>query len=239
MDIESYASLWNYQFLQEQLNTTSRLFEEIDEKGFYVVVEKAELAHIGSLLELADTKRTNDEHTKALTDLREAYVNNIVLRERLESIVTNAIGSVSILTFFLAITAMSLSLVFFERRSTQLITFPLFFTGFFALFHYTYPGSSLTPIQTLVEYVLLSLGIVGILVYIIPRLLKEKIIATFSLSKRNLRRRRTRFILTVLTIIFLVVSFVSLTSFSTGYGFTVRRQMYSGKGPWRITSPSR
>jgi ABC-type lipoprotein release transport system permease subunit len=67
------------------------------------------------------------------------------------------------------------------------------------------------------------LGGVAFLTLLLPKILNDKVISTFSISKRNLRRRRNRFILTTVTIILLVMSFVSLTSFSTGYGFTTKR----------------
>ena len=44
------------------------------------------------------------------------------------------------------------------------------------------------------------------------------IVPIFSIAKRNIRRRRLRFTLTLLSITILVMSFVSLTSFSENYG---------------------
>jgi ABC-type lipoprotein release transport system permease subunit len=223
INIEKYTSLVNYNAVEDRMGTTTQLLEELSEKGFYTAVEKEDLAHITSLLELAGTKIDNRQYSQAYTDLRESYVANTVLSERLESSYTNAVGSVAVLTFFLALTSITLSLLFFEKASTKYTTYPLFFTVLFALFYTVYPGCQLIPPLNLLTYVLLALGGVAFLTLLLPKILKDKVISTFSISKRNLKRRRNRFILTATTIILLVMSFVSLTSFSTGYGFTTRK----------------
>jgi len=223
IDIGKYTSPVNKDTVEDRVDATTQLLEELDEKGFYTVAEKEDLAHITSLLEVAGTKIDNRQYSQAYTDLRESYVANTVLSERLESSYTNAVGSVAVLTFFLALTSITLSLLFFEKASVKYTTYPLFFTVLFALFYSVYPGCRLIPTQNLLTQVFLALGGVAFLTLLLPKILKDKIISTFSISKRNLRRRRNRFILTTTTIILLVMSFVSLTSFSTGYGFTTKK----------------
>ncbi len=223
VNIEKYTSLLNYDVVAEQVNATTHVLREIDEEGFYLVAEKEDLAYTTSLLELASTKITNTQYRKAYTDLREAYVTNSVLAQRLESLQVNAVGSVFGLTVFLAITAITLSFLLFEKPATKFTTYPVFFTGLFLLLYSVHPGCRLTPLHLLIEYVVVALGGVVFVILILPKILKEKTASTFSLSKRNLRRRSRRFTLTTATIIILVMSFVSLTSFSTGYGFTTRK----------------
>jgi len=223
VNIEQYTSLLNYDVVADQVNSTTHVLREIDEEGFYLVAEKEDLAYTTSLLELARTKMATNQYSKAYTDLRESYVTNKVLAQRLESLQANAVGSVFGLTFFLAITAITLSFLLFEKPSTKFTTYPVFFFGLFSLLYLVHPGCRLTPLYLLIEYVVVSLGGVAFLVLILPKILKEKTASTFSLSKRNLRRRSRRFTLTTTTIIILVMSFVSLTSFSTGYGFTTRK----------------
>jgi hypothetical protein len=223
IDIGKYTSPVNKDAVEDRVNATTQLLEELDEKGFYTVAEKEDLAQITSLLEVAGTKINNRQYSQAYTDLRESYVANMVLSERLESSYTNAVGSVAILTFFLALTSITLSILFFEKASVKYATYPLFFTALFALFYSVYPGCRLIPPLNLLTYVFLALGGVAFLTLLLPKILKDKVISTFSISKRNLRRRRNRFILTTTTIVLLVMSFVSLTSFSTGYGFTTTK----------------
>lgn len=223
IEIGKYTSPVNNNAVEDGVDATTKLLEELDEKGFYTVAEKEDLAHINSLLEVAGTKIDNRQYSQAYTDLRESYVANTVLSERLESSYTNAVGSVAILTFFLALTSITLSLLFFEKASVKYSTYPLFFAVLFAIFYSVYPGCRLIPPLNLLTHVLLALGGVAFLTLLLPKILKDKVISTFSISKRNLRRRRNRFILTTTTIILLVMSFVSLTSFSTGYGFTTKK----------------
>jgi ABC-type lipoprotein release transport system permease subunit len=227
VNIEKYTSLLNYNVVADQVNSTTHVLREIDEEGFYLVAEKEDLAYTTSLLELARTKMATNQYSKAYTDMRESYVTNKVLAQRLESLQANAVGSVFGLTFFLAITAITLSFLLFEKPSTKFTTYPVFFFGLFSLLYSVHPGCRLTPFHLIIEYVVVSLGGVAFLVLILPKILKEKTASTFSLSKRNLRRRSRRFTLTTATIIILVMSFVSLTSFSTGYGFTTRKYTLS------------
>jgi ABC-type lipoprotein release transport system permease subunit len=222
IEVGKYTSLVNYDTVDGQVNVTTQLLSELGEKGFYNVVEKEDLARITSLMELAGTKINNSHYSEAYTDMRESYVANTVLSQRLESSYTNAVGSVAILTFFLALTSITLSLLFFEMTSVKYMTYPIIFTTLFALFYSVYPGCRLIPPLNLLTYVFLALGSVAFLSLLLPKILKDKVVSTISISKRNLRRRRNRFILTVVTIILLVMSFVSLTSFSTGYGFTTK-----------------
>ena len=63
-----------------------------------------------------------------------------------------------------------------------------------------------------------SISVVFLATFVLARLFPMTIV--FSLAKRNIRRRTTRFILTLIPIIVLVMSFVALTSFSSQYGFT-------------------
>lgn len=223
IDIGKYTSPVNYDAVEGQVDTTTQLLGELGEKGFYTVAEKEDLARITSLLEIAGTKIDSRQYSQAYTDLRESYVANTVLRERLESSYTNAVGSVAILTFFLALTSITLSLLFFETTTVKYTTYPIIFTILFALFYSVYPGCRLITPLNLLTYVFLALGGVAFLSLLLPKILKDKVVSTFSISKRNLKRRRNRFILTTVTIILLVMSFVSLTSFSTGYGFTTKR----------------
>jgi ABC-type lipoprotein release transport system permease subunit len=49
------------------------------------------------------------------------------------------------------------------------------------------------------------------------------LIPIFSIAKRNIRRRKLRFAFTLVSLTVLVMSFVSLTSFSNGYGLVVSK----------------
>jgi ABC-type lipoprotein release transport system permease subunit len=224
IDVGQYTSPVNYAVVDGLVATTTQRLSELDEKGFYTVAENEDLARVTSLLALAHTKIEDASYSSAYTDLRESYVATTVLHERLDATYANAIGSVAVLTGFLAVTAVTLSLLLFERPSSKYAMYLLFFAGIFALFYAVYPGTRLLPPLTLVAYVATALGGVAVLTLLLPKIVNDKLVSTFSISKRNLRRRRNRFLLTAVTILLLVMSFVSLTSFSTGYGFTTTRQ---------------
>jgi ABC-type lipoprotein release transport system permease subunit len=95
---------------------------------------------------------------------------------------------------------------------------------FLSIFYVVYPGSRLITFPEFIGYSGAATGGVYLLSLILRHVLRDKTVSTFALSKRNLRRRQTRFILTLITVLVLVMSFVSFTSFATGYGFTVQRE---------------
>jgi ABC-type lipoprotein release transport system permease subunit len=66
----------------------------------------------------------------------------------------------------------------------------------------------------------LCLGIAFSIHFVLLRSVDERFISIFSIAKQNLRRRRLRFVLTLTSVIVLAMSFVTFTSFSTGYGLT-------------------
>ncbi len=97
-----------------------------------------------------------------------------------------------------------------------------------------YPGSSIVPRESFVASAALSfIGILALAAFF-PRLMgvalregrvsiRSILTPIFSIAKRSLMRRRFRFLLTLLSLTVLVMSFVTLTSFSEGYGLLSRK----------------
>ncbi len=224
IDVGQYTAPVNYAVVDHHVATTTVRLNELAEKGFYTVAENEDLAHITGLLALAHTKIEDHAYNSAYTDLRESYVATTALRDLLDATYANAVGSVAVLTGFLAVTAVTLSLLLFDGAAVKYAMYLLLFAGLFGVFYVVYPGCRLLPPLTLVAYMAAAVAGVAGLTLLLPRVVNDKLVSTFSISKRNLRRRRNRFLLTTVTILLLVMSFVSFTSFSTGYGFTTTRQ---------------
>ncbi len=224
IDVRQYTSPVNYAVVDGRVAATTARLNELAEQGFYTVAENEDLAHITGLLALAQTKIEDHAYSSAYTDLRESYVATTALRDLLDATYANAVSSVAVLTGFLAVTAVTLSLLLFEGAVVKYAMYLLFFAGIFAVFYAVYPGCRLLPLLTLVAYIVAAVGGVAGVTLLLPRVVNDKLVSTFSIAKRNLRRRRNRFLLTAVTILLLVMSFVSFTSFSTGYGFTTTRQ---------------
>ncbi len=222
LDVRKYSSQTNFQLFNDRFKFSEQLLDDLEHKGFYVVAERQDLAKSRNLLELAETRYISGLYDECYADLREAYIGVVTAIQRLNEIYTNASVSVSILTFFLAFTALVLSYILFNSQvSRGLASIPFFFL-LFTLFYQTYPGTRLISPDSLLINAIISFGVSSLAALLLPLLLREKIVLTFSLAKHSLKRRKIRFILTLTSVIVLAMSFVSLTSFSTGYGLTIR-----------------
>jgi ABC-type lipoprotein release transport system permease subunit len=111
----------------------------------------------------------------------------------------------------------------------------LFSTVFYALlllvFYYLHPGAQITDKIELIKISAISLITVNAIAALLPKLMNREstgrdvslanmMIPIFSIAKRSLRRRKIRFLLTLTSVLLLVASFISLTSFTSGYGLS-------------------
>jgi ABC-type lipoprotein release transport system permease subunit len=224
VDIEQYTIQLNLQNVVAQVQESHQLLQTLEEKEFYIVVEKTDLTQIEAQLELIKAQIDDRQYRSAFIELKEAYIGNQVLFQRLQAIFFDANGSVGSLIFFFALTAAVFTLFFFDQRRSQIILYIGLLAVFLSIFYIVYPGTRLISFPEFIGYSGAATGGVYLLTMILRRVLRDKTVSTFALSKRNLRRRQTRFLLTLITVLVLVMSFVSFTSFATGYGFTVQRE---------------
>lgn len=224
VNIEKYTVHLNLQNVVAQFQLSQQLLQTLEEKEFYTVVEKNDLTQIEAQLNIVKAQIEDQQFHTAFIELKEAYIENQVLYQRLQAIFADANGSVGSLIFFFALTAMVFTLFFFDQSQSQIIMYLGSLIVFLTIFYVVYPGSHLISFPEFIEYSGAATGGVYLLSMIMRRVLRDKTVTTFALSKRNLRRRHTRFLLTLITVLVLVMSFVSFTSFTTGYGFTVQRE---------------
>jgi ABC-type antimicrobial peptide transport system permease subunit len=103
------------------------------------------------------------------------------------------------------------------------------FLGSGIIFYFIYPGSRIISLSEFVRSSMGYLLLFGLLGYYLPKLIGTKgwdervhtrnlLNPIFSIAKRSLRKRRLRFLLTLISLTLLVMSFVTLTSFSESYG---------------------
>ncbi|MDQ1278920.1 MAG: hypothetical protein QG670_180 [Thermoproteota archaeon] len=221
-DIRKYSSQANLDIVYGRLSVSEQLIEKLELQDFYVVAERQDLSKVRKLLMSAQTKYDNRQYDECYSNIREGYLNVVTTIQRLEDIYANATSSVIFLTFFLAFTALAVSYLLSKRLLIRgLMSIP-FFGILFLLFYLTYPGCRVVPWSLLIPVAAASLGIVTIITPLFSALVGERIVSIMSLAKLNLGRRRLRFILTLMSTIVLVMSFVSLTSFSAGYGLTTK-----------------
>jgi hypothetical protein len=218
--MEASLSKLNYDLVEDHVGLAEGSLDAVEQKGFYVTLERQDLARIKELLRKAGRELAGKSYDEAHADLREAYVETLGIDRRLDDIYVNASSSVAILTLFLALMAVALSSVLFERFFLSILGSFVISGLSFATLYYIYPGVRLVQTSSFLMDGGLSLGVALVVYLILLRFMDEKFISIFSIAKQNLKQRRLRFILTLTSVIVLAMSFVTFTSFSIGYGLT-------------------
>jgi hypothetical protein len=148
--------------------------------------------------------------------------------------VRDASLSVYSLIAFLTVSSTTVAFILTNRIEMKALgSILLTVLSLFCLF-LTFPGSTMVPMESYVRVGMTSIVLSLILAVYAPRALKARgsdghlpvrniVVPIFSIAKRNIKRRKLRFALTLASLTVLVMSFVSLTSFSNGYGLVIRR----------------
>ena len=224
--------------VKREISDVSLIIKEREEKGFYVTLERQKLARINSLVSEAEIL-LNQSYESSFSKLREAHTEITNLMEWLNKMYVEALRSIFLLIPFLAFTSAVTSSIFFEDLKPKLCLTSVSYTIMLLSLFYLYPGSRMVAPSLLLECSLASLIIVLALFATLPMLLKGRefggrvplrnlMIPIFSIAKRNLRRRKLRSVLTLLSVTILVSSFIVLTSFTTGYGLTFSKISRTG-----------
>lgn len=222
---------FNINSLTDYLQLPNQLLNDAEQKGFYITLEKQDLVKARSLIDVAEIQLARGEYDECYANLREAYLISVDTNRQLDNIYSNAVTSTSIIIFFLALTAVVISFVIFEELHMKGLTGIVLFAFFLIVLYYSYPGCKLISLSSTLEFGVLSFSIAFLIALGLPHLLKGKIISTFSMAKHNLKQRRLRSMLTLTSVILLVISFISFTSFSTGYGLSTSQTFSLSPNP--------
>ncbi|MDQ1280026.1 MAG: hypothetical protein QG670_1288 [Thermoproteota archaeon] len=220
--IEMYSLQHDLESLRNSTISAEKLLANVEEMGFYDTLEKQDLVNVNSLLEVAQIRLDNGQYAESYASLRDAYTKNVDTIGRLNAVSADASISVFALILFLCLTAGVIAQVATEKLIKKELVTIFVSILFFGVLYYSYPGCKIISTITILEYLSVSLGVTFLTAIILPLLLKEKYVSAFSLAKRHLKQRRLRFALTLLSVSVLVMGFVSLTSFSSGYGLIMR-----------------
>jgi len=246
IDVREQNIISNIQYVKGILSFGFSLLDDCRTAGFLVEAERRDLLNAYDLVEESLFLLKKGFLDQSFAKLRSSYI----LATRSESMLKGLIESSSqslfpLLFFFLFVAFASAHLVtekstFLEikagdRRLSISATFlaeTAFYFLLFVLFYLVFPGSHLVPQPTYI-----SMGIFIFLfgkaaITLFPRLIREKrgnqpiqlksaIVVAFSISSRNLQRRRMRTLMNLISIIILVFGFITLTSISLGYGLSI------------------
>ena len=227
LDYRRYSLSQDMGTVSAGLNQAEARLTELESGGFYVTAERFDLKEAAEQLSRAEAKHAVADYEACYVELSSAYLKWTVLSGRLGSMVAEAAVSVKTLIVFVALTAAVIGGFVAERRDLMVVTSGVSFAIMIGYLYRVYPGSALIPAGEFAAVSAVSLSL-----FALPLILSGLMgrgsswatlkagewVSMFSFGKRNLRRRKLRFALTFAPIMLLTMSFVALTSMSTGYG---------------------
>lgn len=238
LDLRKYTIASDLVVIEELIDALEQNLALREEQGFYTVSERRELDQVKGLEDAVATRLSTAAYEDAYIDIRQAYLSASNLRSKLLAMELEASFSLKQLVSFIALTSAAFSYLFFDQRGRRIISSSLLYAFLLLYLYHIYPGSKVVSPTSFIIVSVVSLLAILLLIFFIPRLAKETKLeeglpfltslgALFSMAKRSLLRRRLRFTLTLTSILILSMSFVALTSASTGYGLLYSPQEWA------------
>ena len=248
-NLEETVILSNIQSIKDLMGTTFYQLQDCLDAGFLVEVERRELLNSYTSVDEAALLLNKESYAESFAKTRNAYLLVIKTKDFLQGLIETSLQSAIVLLFLFSFVAVAASYLVSERKSILQIlagkrsfTFSItllvgvaFYTLLVGFFYYIFPGCHLVSQLQFSSVAVLAL-IIGQAVIVIPHKLrrekpseyrsiqiKSALITAFSLSSRNLRRRRLRTTLSLVNIMVLVFGFITLTSISPGYGLVMQQ----------------
>ncbi|MFQ6053439.1 MAG: FtsX-like permease family protein, partial [Candidatus Bathyarchaeia archaeon] len=232
MDLRGALVQFNLETVDALHRTVESRLAEMEALGFYLTSESVTAA--SALRELSEARYLHQvgRYTESFDAAKRSYITLRQTMKILVGLYRDAALSVYILIFFLGFTSVAIAFLSSNRESTKLLGSSVIYAAALAALYLTYPGSAIVPVETFAGSAALALMASLFMAGFLPRLMKGRgaddhvpvrniIVPIFSMAKRSIRRRRLRFALTLISLTVLVMSFVTLTSFSEGYGLIV------------------
>jgi ABC-type antimicrobial peptide transport system permease subunit len=257
IDIRKYSIPISQSLTSDLLVELDSRFTKMNQYGFYLAKQETALGKGITHFEESRLFYDVGDFEQSFGSMKRGYLLFAHTNSELLNIYNDARLSVYLLITFLTIASLVTGYLLVEEIVQQLLVDLVLLGLSLVYFYYTYPGSQTIRVT---NFAFSSLGIYLIFIgigNILPRLLARRSIdgrvhtrnlisPIFNIAKRSLRRRKIRFILTFISISLLVMSFVTLTSFSEGYGLITGESspktgwlgVYIRDRSWKRTEPS-
>jgi len=204
---------------------------EMEMQGFYLVREKGILSRAEVRFTEAKQLYASGSYADGFDVAKKSYIDARKTLGDLDNLFLDATSSVYIIIGFLALASVTAGFLLVDSTRQQVALGAGLYVTSLLVIGVVYPGTAATPPQGFLLTGLASFVAVVVGVIFTPRLfgggrgekvsLSGVIVPVFRIAKRSLKRRRLRFLLTLLSLTVLVMSFVGLTSLSEGYGLMI------------------
>lgn len=248
IDIRESNILSNIEYVKKILSSGFSLLDDCRTAGFLVEMERQDLFKAYDSVKESSYLLRKGLLDQSFAKLRSAYILATRTRSELKELIESSSPSLFLSLFLFLFVAFASANLIAEKSTfleimmgkrglripiTSLMEIVLYLL-LFMLFYFAYPGSRLVS-QLIYISMSIFIFLVGkSLMLLFPRLtpegrgegqpiqIKSAIAAAFSMSSRNLRRRKMRTLMNIISVMILVFGFITLTSISPGYGISIR-----------------
>ena len=233
---------YNLSLVETTISEVSPRIEVMEGQGFYLASEKGKSASAEASYNQARQLYNSGRYSEGFDAAKRSYIDASNTLSDLYNLYFDATSSVYILIGFLAVASVTSAFLLVDSKRLQISLGAGLYISALLVMNRVYPGTAATPILGFLFAAGVSyIGVVTAAV-LLPKLLggvagddrvslSGVLIPIFSIAKRSLKRRRLRFILTLISLTVLVMSFVALTSLSQGYGLMITKS--SGVGDYK------
>jgi ABC-type lipoprotein release transport system permease subunit len=231
------VSIWEYplrrslEMVREVHLNTLQDVEKSSRSGFIVFEEKSRLDFASKKI-LESQELIQSDPKKSWFAMREAYMEALAVENTLGFMKLAAATEAVRLPVFLSVLAVALGFFSFEDTRRKLVSSIIFYALLNVATFVVYPGVGTFTTDDIKNFVLsaaASLTATLVVVFIVPRIWREPEVEgevsvrsamtmIFSMSKREIRRRKNRSVFTLISLCIMVMTFTALTSFGTVYG---------------------
>jgi ABC-type lipoprotein release transport system permease subunit len=246
IDVREHNILSNVEYLKGILSSGFSLLDDCLTAGFLVAEERRDLFKAYNLVEESLFLLRKGLLDQSFARLRSAYILATRTEGTLKGLIESSSQSLFPLLFLFLFVAFAsahlvtensvcLDVTAGDRRFlisvTSLVETALYFL-LFAFFYLVYPGSHLIPQSTYISMGVFIFLAGKAVMFLFPWFareeeggnqpiqLKSAVVAAFSMGSRNLRRRKMRTLMNLISVMVLVFGFITLTSISPGYGLS-------------------
>ena len=235
IDLRSIVLPESIEYVANGTSSLEALLLEKESEGFYLAVERQRLSVSAGLVAEAEAQMETGSYEASFTRLREAYIVLADVRGAVEGMVGDAARSTYTLILFIAVTSFVVSSLVYESTVLKAVCSSAVYVVLLYALTRLHPGVALVAWGDFVRVAAACIVAVNAVAILAPGLLSSwgggdgvpimtLLVPMLSVAKRSLRRRWLRFGLTLISVLMLVASFISLTSFSSGYGLSFAKR---------------
>lgn len=229
LDIRKYSLASDLIKLEKLSVDVEQNLTRMESTGFYTASQRHQLRGSNELVQSGTYHLEAGDYDASYVDLRQAYLKLDGVKDWLETVAVEASVSLNILIAFVSLTSVAVASLLTNSGLMKLLVASVLYVPMLLFLHRVYPGSGAVAAEAFFGTSLVSLSFALFIEGAAPRILGQRegrgglsrlaaIPVIFAMAKRNLRKRRLRTSFTFSTLLTLTMSFVALTSLSTGYG---------------------